>query len=71
MIIPREKRLVRAYVEISITMVDEYKVENDPGVIMRQVETIMAPYSIKAKHVDWSTVYTVPCSSLELIFRVC
>jgi phenol 2-monooxygenase len=70
MIIPREKRLVRVYVEISISMVDQYKMDNDPGVIMRQVETVMKPYSIKAKHVDWSTVYTVPRLSPELPFRV-
>ncbi|KAL1849062.1 hypothetical protein Plec18170_007721 [Paecilomyces lecythidis] len=59
MMIPREKRLVRVYVELSPSTAAQYKMEENAGFIMSQVEVIMQPYSMKAKHIAWSTVYNV------------
>ncbi|QKX62790.1 uncharacterized protein TRUGW13939_09955 [Talaromyces rugulosus] len=59
MMIPREGQLVRVYVQLPLTMADQYNMEKDPGIILRQVEAIMKPYSLKAKNTIWSTVYRV------------
>jgi phenol 2-monooxygenase len=59
MMIPREGQLVRVYVQLPLTMADQYNMEKDPVIILRQVEAIMKPYSLKAKNTIWSTVYRV------------
>lgn len=71
MMIPREKRLVRVYVELSPSTAAQYKMEENPGFIMSQVEVIMQPYSMKAKHIAWSTVYNVLYSSSQRFYGVC
>jgi phenol 2-monooxygenase len=63
MMIPRERQLVRVYVQLSLSMADEYNMEKDPEIILRQVEAIMKPYSLKAKKIIWSTVYRVTIAS--------
>ncbi|KAI9370878.1 FAD binding domain protein [Aspergillus egyptiacus] len=59
MMIPRERKLVRVYVELPSSAADRYRAEHSPDVLMEQVATIMQPYTISTSHIDWSTIYTV------------
>lgn len=59
MVIPRERKLVRVYVELSPSTADKYRAEHSAEVLMEQVATVMQPYTISAIHIDWSTIYTV------------
>ncbi|KAJ5181827.1 hypothetical protein N7449_011974 [Penicillium cf. viridicatum] len=59
MVIPRERKLVRIYVELHSDVATRYREEQDSEVLMDEVEKIMRPYMMKTKHIDWSTAYTV------------
>jgi phenol 2-monooxygenase len=59
MMIPRERKLVRIYVELPFEAAERYRAEHNAGILMEQVATIMKPYSIRTNYVDWSTMYTV------------
>ncbi|KAJ5588468.1 hypothetical protein N7537_011146 [Penicillium hordei] len=59
MMIPRERKLVRIYVELHPDVAARYREEQDGEVLMNEVEKIMWPYIMKTKHIDWSTAYTV------------
>ncbi|KAJ5259442.1 hypothetical protein N7478_012423 [Penicillium angulare] len=59
MTIPRERKLVRIYVELPPDVADRYRAESDPGILMEQVAIIMQPYTISTRHVEWSTIYTI------------
>jgi phenol 2-monooxygenase len=60
MIIPRERKLVRMYVQVSSELANNYTTSNrDPEVIMRAVRKIMQPYQFDASRLEWSTIYTV------------
>jgi phenol 2-monooxygenase len=60
MIIPRERKLVRMYVQVSADLANDYSTKNrDPEVIMRAVRKIMQPYRFGASRLEWSTIYTV------------
>jgi phenol 2-monooxygenase len=62
MMIPRERKLVRIYVELSPEAADRYRVGGHADVLMEQVATIMQPYTIRTSHIEWSTIYTVSLS---------
>lgn len=66
MIIPRENRLVRVYVQLTTTekigdeaggRADRSKVS--PEVIIAEAQKIMAPYKISYKTLDWWTAYQI------------
>ena len=60
MIIPRERKLVRIYVQVSSELAQEYRAKNgDPEVIMQTVRDIMKPYRFEASRLEWSTIYVV------------
>ena len=59
MMIPRERKLVRVYVELPSEAAERYRAERKADVLMDQVATIMQPYTMKTSHIDWSTIYTV------------
>ncbi|KAL3480808.1 FAD binding domain-containing protein [Aspergillus californicus] len=59
MMIPREKKLVRIYVELPSEAAERYRAEQNAHILMEPVATIMKPYSIRTNYVDWSTIYTV------------
>ncbi|KAB8211241.1 FAD binding domain-containing protein [Aspergillus parasiticus] len=59
MMIPRERKLVRVYVELPANVAMRYREEQDGEILMGQVEKIMQPYTMRTKHIDWSTIYTV------------
>lgn len=72
MMIPRERKLVRVYVELPPESADRYRVERNPEILMKQVATMMQPYTMSTSHIDWSTIYTVssvltlPSSALDV-----
>ncbi|KAJ5088705.1 hypothetical protein N7456_012321 [Penicillium angulare] len=59
MMIPRERKLVRVYVELPPDVADRYRAECDADILMEQIAMIMQPYTISTSHIDWSTIYTV------------
>ncbi|GIC93163.1 uncharacterized protein Aud_009645 [Aspergillus udagawae] len=59
MIIPRERRMVRVYVQVSHTTAAEYKDREDYELLIDTIRIIMRPYSFGYSHVEWSTVYNV------------
>ena len=60
MIIPRERKLVRMYVQVSSSLAEKYRASHrDPDVIMEAVRKVMQPYHFDASRVEWSTIYSV------------
>lgn len=60
MIIPRERKLVRMYVQVSSELASNYWTNGgDPEVIMMTVRKIMQPYRFNASLIEWSTIYAV------------
>ncbi|KAJ5155717.1 hypothetical protein N7492_008520 [Penicillium capsulatum] len=60
MIIPRERKLVRMYVQVSSELANSYITSNrDAETIMRAVRKIMQPYRFDASRLEWSTIYSV------------
>lgn len=60
MVIPRERKLVRIYVQVSSDLAQKYLTEDrDPEVIMEAVRKIMHPFAFNASHLEWSTIYSV------------
>lgn len=60
MIIPRERKLVRMYVQVTPGQAEVYRAnDQDPEVIMQAVRNIMQPYRFEASRLEWSTIYSV------------
>ncbi|KAJ5687414.1 hypothetical protein N7536_010033 [Penicillium majusculum] len=59
MVIPRERKLVRIYVELHSDVATRYREEEDGEVLINEVEKIMRPYMMKTKNIEWSTTYAV------------
>ncbi|KAF7591615.1 hypothetical protein BBP40_001315 [Aspergillus hancockii] len=59
MMVPRERRLVRVYVELSPMASAHFTEQQTPMTIMNQVSEIMQPYVVKSNHIDWFTTYKV------------
>lgn len=70
MMIPRERKLVRVYVELPPSAASRYRAERDATVLMEQVATIMQPYNMRTSYIDWSTIYTVSSPFLLLFDAV-
>lgn len=63
MIIPRENKLVRLYIQLTTTnTASGQKVDRSsltPGAIIASAQKIMQPYRITYKHLDWWTAYQI------------
>lgn len=60
MIIPRERKLVRMYVQVSSELANNYWANGgDSEVIMKAVRKIMQPYRFDTSRIEWSTIYAV------------
>ncbi|KAE8413234.1 FAD binding domain-containing protein [Aspergillus pseudocaelatus] len=74
MIIPRERKLVRMYVQVSASLAEKYRAsDRDPNVIMQAVRGIMKPYHFDASRIEWSTIYSVGhryCGELSRYDRI-
>ncbi|KAK4899460.1 hypothetical protein LTR27_003193 [Elasticomyces elasticus] len=65
MIIPRENKLVRLYIQLTVTekvgeggaKADRSKI--NPDVILQSAQRIMAPYQITYRKLDWWTAYQI------------
>lgn len=67
MVIPRERKLVRIYVELHSDVARRYREEEDGEVLISEVEKIMRPYMMKTKNIEWSTTYAVRISSSHIL----
>ncbi|CRG82756.1 FAD binding domain protein [Talaromyces islandicus] len=73
MVIPRERKLVRIYVELLPEAAARYRVDGNADVLMEQVATIMKPYTMRTNHIEWATIYTVGqriCRNIGLYNRI-
>ncbi|KAF7166861.1 hypothetical protein CNMCM5623_000415 [Aspergillus felis] len=73
MVVPREKRLVRVYSELSPMASAQYAIQQTPEVILDRIAEIMQPYMIKANRIDWYTTYKVSqriCSKVSVHNRL-
>ncbi|PYI08491.1 FAD binding domain protein [Aspergillus sclerotiicarbonarius CBS 121057] len=59
MIIPREKKLVRFYIQISPAVAASFKANYCPSALMAVLKNILQPYTFDTCHIEWSTIYTV------------
>ncbi|KAJ5385000.1 Monooxygenase FAD-binding [Penicillium concentricum] len=59
MIIPREERMVRFYVQLSPGAAALFKADYHPETLVTIVKDILHPYSFEAPYTEWSTIYTV------------
>ena len=59
MIIPREKKLVRFYIQISPTVAESFKANYCPSALMTVLKNILRPYTFDTSSTEWSTIYTV------------
>ncbi|TGO67825.1 hypothetical protein BOTNAR_0035g00340 [Botryotinia narcissicola] len=61
MVIPRENKLVRLYIQITTTAIgseiDRWSI--NPKMILDSAQRIMAPYKIDYEHCDWWTAYQI------------
>ncbi|KAL9112308.1 MAG: hypothetical protein Q9227_003426 [Pyrenula ochraceoflavens] len=63
MVIPREKKLVRLYIQLTTTekgdggKVDRSKI--NPDVILKSAQRIIAPYNLSYRYCDWWTAYQI------------
>ncbi|KAF7903981.1 hypothetical protein EAF00_001315 [Botryotinia globosa] len=61
MVIPRENKLVRLYIQITTTEIgseiDRWSI--NPKMILDSAQKIMAPYKIDYEHCDWWTAYQI------------
>ncbi|KXG45467.1 Monooxygenase, FAD-binding [Penicillium griseofulvum] len=73
MIIPREERLVRFYVQLSPRAAALFKADYHPKTLVTIVKDILRPYIFEAPCIEWSTIYTVGqtlCPTLSKYNRV-
>ena len=62
MVIPREKGLVRLYIQLAEIKSTEQRVDRSqitPERIMKAAQKILSPYYITDQHCDWWTAYQV------------
>ncbi|RAK95026.1 putative FAD monooxygenase [Aspergillus ibericus CBS 121593] len=59
MIIPRERKLVRFYIQISPIVATSFKANNCLSTLIRVLKDISQPYTFDTCHIEWSTIYTV------------
>ncbi|PYH95246.1 2-polyprenyl-6-methoxyphenol hydroxylase [Aspergillus ellipticus CBS 707.79] len=73
MIIPREKKLVRFYIQVSPPIAAKFKADYHPSALMAVLKGILQPYIFETSHIEWSTIYTVGqrlCSTFSVANRV-
>ncbi|CDM35428.1 Aromatic-ring hydroxylase-like [Penicillium roqueforti FM164] len=73
MIIPRERRLVRCYVQLPHEVAAVLWKEVDPALLVNIVKKILSPHTFEASNIEWSTIYTVGqrlCTTLSMYNRV-
>ena len=75
MIIPREGRLVRFYVQLPPGTEQRFKAKNDASEFVNVVKKALRPYKFDASSIEWSTVYSVSkigdVPSNRQLFRPC
>lgn len=62
MVIPREKGLVRLYIQLNEVQKGRRLVERseiNPEMILRSAQRIMSPYQLTYEYCDWWTAYQV------------
>ena len=69
MVIPRENKLVRLYIQLNEVNAAGKQVDRSkicPEMILRSAQKIMSPYKLTYKYCDWWTAYQVRVSAYVL-----
>ena len=60
MVIPRERKIARIYVQVSSELAKTYLIgDRDPELIMDAIRKIMHPFTFHASYLERSTIYSV------------
>ena len=76
MVIPRENKLVRFYIQLIETGTESGKVDRskiNPEMILKSAQKIIAPYKLDFHYIDWWTGYQIGqrmCNSFSLNNRI-
>ncbi|PWY71716.1 hypothetical protein BO70DRAFT_389570 [Aspergillus heteromorphus CBS 117.55] len=73
MIIPREKKLVRFYIQVSPLVAARFKVDYHSSTLIAVLRDILQPYTFNTLHIEWSTIYTIGqrlCSTFSVMNRI-
>ncbi|KAJ5115005.1 Monooxygenase FAD-binding [Penicillium alfredii] len=73
MVIPRERRLVRCYVQLPPGIAAGSNMNYNPEILVKLVQKILYPYRFDASQIEWSTIYTVGqrvCQTLSMYNRI-
>lgn len=68
MVIPRERKLVRLYIQLKEIEVVEQQVDRSqisPEMILRSAQKIMSPYKLTYDYCEWWTAYQVGTESMN------
>jgi hypothetical protein len=66
MIIPRERKLVRVYIQLTPAAATSFKKSHHIDTLLSVAQKILWPYSFHISHIHWSTIYSVRAPSLPL-----
>lgn len=71
MVIPRENRLVRFYIQLTEVKPDASgradRSQITPETILKAAQKIIAPYTLSYEYCDWWTAYQVRAISIEVL----
>jgi hypothetical protein len=59
MIIPRERKIVRFYIQLSAAVATKLKENHNPALLVGLLRGILHPYTFASTHIEWSTIYHV------------
>ncbi|KAJ5230425.1 2-polyprenyl-6-methoxyphenol hydroxylase [Penicillium chrysogenum] len=65
MIIPRERKVVRFYIQLSAAVATKLKENHNPALLVGLLRGILHPYTFASTHIEWSGIYhNLPCGRL-------
>ncbi|KAJ6189132.1 2-polyprenyl-6-methoxyphenol hydroxylase [Penicillium mononematosum] len=59
MIIPRERKIVRFYIQLSAAVATKLKENHNPSLLVGLLRGILHPYTFASSLIEWSTIYHV------------
>jgi hypothetical protein len=59
MIIPRERKVVRFYIQLSAAVATKLKENHNPALLVGLLRGILHPYTFASTHIEWSGIYHV------------
>jgi hypothetical protein len=64
MIIPRERMMVRFYIQLSAAVATKLKESHNQSLLVGLLTEILHPYTFASTQIEWSTIYRVSPQTL-------